>query len=87
MPHAKGLTALLTQFPWERRRGSRERPPGLCEDGQGMQEGYSEVPLACFSSRHLPFQEADSQVTAVPKGAGTVGCHGSTGGARGVLTG
>lgn len=52
-----------------------------------MQEGYSEVPLACFSSRHLPFQEADSQVTAVPKGAGTVGCHGSTGGARGVLTG
>lgn len=54
---------------------------------KGCREGHSVVLLAYFSSQHLPFQEAESQVTAVPKGAGTVGCHGATGGARGVLTG
>lgn len=54
--------------------------------GKRRRTGHGDVSLACFSSWHLPFQKAGSQVTAAPKGAGTVGCCGATRGAGGVLT-
>lgn len=70
----------------EKKRASRERPPGQVKLGKRRRTGHGDVTLACFSSGHLPSQKAGSQVTAAPKGAGTVGCCGATGGAGGVLT-
>jgi hypothetical protein len=73
--------------------GKEKRPVkrGLLDQvtlGKGRRKGHGDVSLACFSSQHLPFQKAGSQVTAAPKGTGTVGCYGATGGggAGGVLT-
>lgn len=62
-PHSQG-----------KRKGSVETGLlGRVKMDTGCRNRHGDVSLACFSSRHLPFQEAGSQVTAAPKGAGTVG--------------
>lgn len=76
VPHTKGLTALpKPHICVMRETGTVGKGLlGHMQPEYGKQEEHGDLSPTCFSSQHMPFQEADNQ--AVPRGPGTVGCRG-----------